>query len=52
MQYLIMRAEVYETLTERVGDTLDYDVRWQPNAYESDRFVEPVRPWTGSDDNS
>ena len=39
-----MRAEAYEALTERVGSTLDYDVRWQPNEYEPDGFVEHVRP--------
>ena len=41
---LAMRAEVYEALIERVGSALDYDVRWQPNEYESDGFVERVRP--------
>jgi hypothetical protein len=41
---LTMRAEVYETLAERVGEALDYDVRWQPNEYEPDGFVERVRP--------
>jgi hypothetical protein len=43
-QRLTMRAEVYEALVERVGSALDYDVRWQPNEYESDGFVEHVRP--------
>jgi len=43
-QRLTMRGEVYETLAERVGSTLDYDVRWQPNEYEPDGFVERVRP--------
>jgi hypothetical protein len=43
-QRLTMRVEVYEALVERVGDALDYDVRWQPNEYESDGFVERVRP--------
>jgi hypothetical protein len=43
-QRLIMRGEVYEALAERVGGTLDYDVRWQPNEYEPDGFVERVRP--------
>jgi hypothetical protein len=38
-----MRAKVYEALAERVGDGLDYDVRWQPNEYEPDGFVERVR---------
>ena len=41
---LTMRAEIYEALVERVGDALDYDVRWQPNEYEPDGFVEHVRP--------
>ena len=44
MQRLTMRAEVYEALAERVGSALDYDVRWQPNEYEPDGFVERVRP--------
>jgi hypothetical protein len=39
-----MRAEVYEALVERVGSALDHDVRWQPNEYEPDGFVERVRP--------
>jgi hypothetical protein len=43
-QRLTMRGEVYEALAERVGGTLDYDVRWQPNEYEPDGFVERVRP--------
>ena len=43
-QGLIMRAEVYETFAKRVGSALDYDVRWQPNEYEPDGFVERVRP--------
>ncbi len=43
-QRLIMRGDVYEVLTERVGSALDYDVRWQPNEYEPDGFVERVRP--------
>ena len=41
---LTMRAEVYEALVERVEGALDYDVRWQPNEYEPDGFVERVRP--------
>jgi hypothetical protein len=41
---LTMRAEVYEVLAERMGSALDYDVRWQPNEYEPDGFVERVRP--------
>ena len=41
---LTMRAEVYAALVERVGCALDYDVRWQPNEYEPDGFVERVRP--------
>ena len=39
-----MRGEVYDALVERVGSALDYDVRWQPNEYEPDGFVERVRP--------
>jgi hypothetical protein len=31
-------------LAARVGDALDYAVRWQPNAYAPDGFVERVRP--------
>src|SRR6266545_2281657 len=42
-QRLIMRVEVYVALAERVGSALDYDVRWQPNEYEPDGFVERVR---------
>jgi hypothetical protein len=41
---LAMRAEAYEALAEHVGDALDYDVRWQPNEYEPDGFVERIRP--------
>jgi hypothetical protein len=33
---LTMRVEVYVSLTERVGSTLDYEVRWQPNKYDSE----------------
>ena len=43
-QRLTMRSEVYATLAARVGGALDYDVRWQPNEYEPDGFVERVRP--------
>jgi hypothetical protein len=43
-QQLTMRDEVYNALVERVGGALDYDVRWQPNEYEPDGFVERVRP--------
>jgi len=43
-QRLTMRGEVYEALAERVGSALDYDVRWQPNEYEPDGFIERVRP--------
>lgn len=43
-QRLTMRGEVYAALAERVGSALDYDVRWQPNEYEPDGFVERVRP--------
>src|SRR6266540_3621085 len=43
-QRLSMRSEVYEMLAERVAGALDYEVRWQPNEYEPDGFVERVRP--------
>jgi hypothetical protein len=43
-QRLTMRGEVYAALAERVGTALDYDVRWQPNEYEPDGFIEHVRP--------
>jgi len=43
-QHLSMRSEVYEILAERVGGAFDYDVRWQPNEYEPDGFVERVCP--------
>jgi hypothetical protein len=43
-QRLTMRREVYDVLTERVNGALDYEVRWQPNEYESDGFVERVCP--------
>ena len=43
-QRLTMRGDVYDALTERVNSALDYDVRWQPNEYEPDGFVERVRP--------
>jgi hypothetical protein len=43
-QRLTMRGEVYDALIERVNGALDYDVRWQPNEYESEGFVERVRP--------
>ena len=39
-----MRDEVYDALVARVGSALDYEVRWQPNAYEPDGFVEHIRP--------
>jgi hypothetical protein len=39
-----MRGEVYAVLAERVGGALDYVIRWQPNEYEPDGFVERVRP--------
>ncbi len=39
-----MRGEVYDALIARVHGALDYDVRWQPNEYEPDGFVERVRP--------
>jgi hypothetical protein len=43
-QRLTMRGEVYAALAERVGTALDYEIRWQPNEYEPDGFVERVRP--------
>ncbi len=43
-QRLMMRSEVYKAFAKRVGSALDYDVRWQPNEYEPDGFVERVRP--------
>lgn len=43
-QRLTMRADVYTALAERVGNALDYDVRWLPNEYEPDGFIERVRP--------
>ena len=39
-----MRREIYDTLIARVNGALDYDVRWRPNEYESDGFVERVCP--------
>jgi hypothetical protein len=41
---LTMRREVYDRLITRVGGALDYDVRWQPNEYEPDGFIERVCP--------
>ena len=41
---LSMPAATYAALVERVGDALDYDVRWRPNEDEPDGFVERVRP--------
>jgi hypothetical protein len=41
---LTMRGEVYDALIARLGDALDYDVRWQPNEYEPEGFTERVRP--------
>ncbi len=43
-QRLTLRGESYATLVERVGSALDYDVRWQPNEYAPDGFVERIRP--------
>jgi hypothetical protein len=43
-QRLTTRSDVYDALTSRVNGALDYDIRWQPNEYESDGFVERVRP--------
>lgn len=39
-----MSSKVYEMLAERVGGALDYEVRWQPNEYEPDGFVERIHP--------
>ena len=39
-----MPAETYAALVARVGDALDYDVRWRSCADEPDGFVERVRP--------
>jgi hypothetical protein len=41
---LTMRREVYDRLIEQLNGALDYDVRWQPNEYEPDGFVERVCP--------
>jgi hypothetical protein len=43
-QQLIMCGEIYAALVARVGSALDYDIRWQPNEYEPDGFVERIRP--------
>ena len=43
-QRLKLCGEVYDALIERVNGALDYDVRWQPNEYEPDGFIERVRP--------
>ena len=43
-QCLTMPGDVHAALVERVGRALDYDIRWQPNEYEPDGFVERVRP--------
>jgi hypothetical protein len=43
-QRLSMSSKVYELLAERVGGALDYEVRWQPNEYEPDGFVERILP--------
>jgi len=39
-----MAGEVYDAFVARVGSALDYDIRWQPNEYEPDGFVERVHP--------
>ena len=36
MPQLTMRSEVYDALVAHVGSALDYDIHWQPNAYEPD----------------
>jgi len=43
-QRLTMRGEVYAALAARIGSALDYDIRWRPNEYEPDGFVEHIRP--------
>ena len=43
-QRLTLRGESDAALVERVSSALDYDVRWQPNEYAPDGFVERVRP--------
>ena len=43
-QRLTMRGERCVDLAARVGSALDYDMRWQPNEYAPDSFVERVRP--------
>jgi hypothetical protein len=48
-QVLTVRGEVYKALIARVNGALDYDVRWQPNEYEPDGFIERVRPLELSD---
>jgi len=44
MPQLTMRSEVYDALVAHVGSALDYDIHWQPNAYEPDNFVKRVHP--------
>jgi hypothetical protein len=43
-QQLTMRGDVYDVLTARVHGALDYDIRWRPNEYEPEGFVERVQP--------
>jgi hypothetical protein len=43
-QRLTLPGESYAALVKRVGSALDYDVRWQPNEYAPDGFVERIRP--------
>ena len=50
-QRLTMRREIYDTLIARVNGALDYDVRWRPNEYEPDGFVERVCPLELRDGN-
>jgi hypothetical protein len=43
-QQLTMPGVVYDALLERVGEALDEDVRWRPNEYEPEGFIERVQP--------
>jgi hypothetical protein len=39
-----LNTAVYVALLQRVGAALDEEVRWHPNEYEPDGFVERVQP--------
>jgi hypothetical protein len=43
-QRLTIRGDIYDVLIARVNGALDYDVRWRPNEYEPDGYVEQVQP--------